>query len=59
MENFDRSSHGTDHPAANNALGELEMMETKQVHALIEIKHAFGHIVKAEEFIVTAIKFDH
>jgi len=59
MEDFDRSPHGTDHPSSDNALCQLEMMETEQVHTFIEIKHAFGYVVEAEELSVTAIKINH
>ena len=51
-----RCAHRTHHAAANDALREFEMVETEQVHPLIEIQHALGDIVHPEELRVTAVK---
>src|ERR1700756_5673112 len=59
VEDFDRSPHGADHPAPDDALRQLQMMETEQVHPLIKIKHAFGDVVEAEELRMTAIEINY
>jgi hypothetical protein len=44
-------------PASDDAFGELEMMETEELHAFVEVEQALGDIVQAEEFLLAAIKF--
>src|ERR1019366_1955686 len=56
LQHFHRRPHGSDDAAANDALGELEVVEAEQLHALVEIDQPLGDIVQTEEFFVAAIK---
>src|SRR5215468_1995520 len=59
VENFDRGSHRADHASADNALRQLQMVKTEDVHPFIEVEHALTYVMQAEELLVTAIKFYH
>src|SRR5208282_765195 len=56
LQNFHGRSHGADDAASDDALGELEMVETEKLHAFVEIEQALGNVVQTEEFFVTAIE---
>ena len=56
MQDFDRRAHGADHSAADDPLGQLEMVKAEQVDAFIKIEQTLGHIVQSEEFPVAAVK---
>src|ERR1035438_4005467 len=56
LQHFHRRPHGADDAAADDALGELEVVEAEQLHALVEIDQPLGDIVQTEEFFVAAIK---
>src|ERR671922_469035 len=56
MQNFDRSSHGADHPSPNDPLREFQMVETEEVHAFVEIQQPFGNVVQAEELVVATVE---
>ena len=56
VEDLDRGSHGTDHPTSDDALRQLQVMEAEQVHAFIEIEHAFGDVVQSKELGVAAVQ---
>ncbi len=59
VQHFDRSAHGTDDSAPDDALRQFEMMETEQVHPFIEIEHSFGDVVKCKKLGMAAIKIVH
>src|SRR5580658_9268831 len=56
LQDFHRRAHGSDNPASDDALCELEMVETEYLHAFVEVEQALGHVVQGEEFLVTAVK---
>src|SRR6266852_4924102 len=55
LQDLDRRSHGPDLSATDDPLRQLEMMEAEQLHQLVKIQHAFGHIVQTEELFVPPI----
>src|SRR5258706_4819795 len=55
LQHFDRRSHRTDDSPSDNALRQLQMMETEQLHALVEVQQTFGNVVQAEKFFVATI----
>src|SRR6266576_5124511 len=59
LEDFHWCPHRSHHAPANDPLGQLQMMKTKQLHALVEIEQPFGDIVQAEKFFVTPIDVIH
>jgi hypothetical protein len=56
LQDLDWCAHGSDDSTADDAFRQFEMVETEQLHALVEIDEAFGDVVKAKEFFVTAIE---
>jgi hypothetical protein len=56
LQDLYRRSHGAHDPASNDSFGELEMVETEQLHSFLEVEQALGDIVQAEKFFVTAVK---
>src|SRR6202140_2581027 len=57
LQDFHRRPHGADNAPSDDSFGELEMVETEQLHAFVEIEHALGDIVQAKEFFVTPVEF--
>src|SRR5215469_4000793 len=55
LKDLHRRSAGADDATANDALRQLEMVEAKGLHALVEIEHALGDIMQAKEFVVSPV----
>src|ERR1700726_229400 len=56
LQNFHGRPHGADNPPSDASFGELEMVETEQLHAFVEVEHALGNIVQAKKFFVTSVE---
>src|ERR1700720_4695933 len=56
LQDLDRCAHGSDDSTTDDAFRQFEMVETEQLHALVEIDEALGDVVQAKEFFVTAIE---
>ena len=56
LQDLDRCAHGSDDSTTDDAFRQFEMVETEQLHALVEIDEALGNVVQAKEFFVTAIE---
>ena len=59
MQDFDRSAHGADHAAADDALGQFEVVKAEQVNAFVKIQQTLGDVVQPEKFRMAAIEFVH
>src|SRR5215831_2498253 len=55
LEDLHGRSPGSDHAAADDALRQLEMQKAEELQLFVKIHHALGHIVQAEEFVVTQV----
>ena len=56
LQDFHGRSHGAHDPASDDSFAELEMVETEELHAFVEVEQALGNIVQAEKFLVAAIE---
>ena len=56
VQDFHRRPHRPHHTAANNPLGQLQMMKAEQVHFLVEIQQALRNIMQAKELLMSAVK---
>src|SRR5258706_10413392 len=56
LQDFHGRSHGADDAASDDSFGELEMVETEELHAFVKVEQALGDIVQAEEFVMTAVE---
>ncbi len=59
VQDFYRGAHGADDSAADDALGQLEMVKAEEVDSFIEIEQALGYVVQAEKFRVAAVEVVH
>src|SRR5438094_534759 len=57
FQDFNRSAHGADDAAADDALGQLEVVKAEKLHTFVEIEQALGGIVQAGELRMAAIHF--
>ena len=56
LEDFDWRAHGSNHPTANDALRQFQMVKAEDLHPFIEIDQPLGNIMEAETFFVAAVK---
>src|ERR1700676_2384168 len=56
LQNFHGRPHGADNAPSDDSFGELEMVETEQLHAFVEVEHALGNIVQGKKFFVTSVE---
>ena len=56
LQDFHGRSHGAHDAASDDSFGELEMVETEQLHAFVEVEQALGDFVQAKELLVTPVE---
>lgn len=59
LQNLYRRPHGTNDPPSDDPLGQLQMMEAKQLHAFVKVEKALGNIMQAKKIFVLAIELSH
>jgi len=55
LQDLHRRPHSSDHTSAYDALCQFQVMEPEKLQPLIEVKHAFRHVVQAKELFMPAI----
>src|SRR5882724_11460013 len=55
LQDLHWSPHSPDHTGAYDALGQFQVMEPEKLQPLIEVNHAFRHVVQAKELFMPTI----
>src|SRR4051812_19263098 len=55
VQNFHRSSHRSHDSAADDSLRQLQMMQSEQLHAFVEIQQSLGDIVQSKKFLMPPV----
>src|SRR5258707_10723586 len=55
LQDLYRRPHCPDHAAAYDTLCQFQVMEPEKLQPLIEVNHAFRHVVQAKELLMPAI----